>query len=450
MARDFKYTFSNSDIFKRKRFADNLVNVISKSEHFRDESFVIAIDSAWGTGKTIFLEQFEQEIKLSEEELYVNLNATVIRYNAWINDDWDDAFVPIAYHLFQQFKDDIIKMGLKEELINDFKEIVYSIGKNLLEGYLNSKGITEETMGFIKKAFNRNREIEDKSMEVDFFKAYEQNTALKNKLKKILLEISKGYGHEHKLIIIIDELDRCKPTYAIQTLEVVKHFFGIENVIFILGIDMEQLSHSVSTVYGQNMDSSGYLRRFVDLIFRLPLVELDPYIRERTQMKIEDSKIVQNAIKFYNPSVRDIVKITNSIYFFYLSQMPVDNAEKRSQFRIYVYLICLKHYYPKEYKEILSDNFCRKSEISSHENNTRVVIDNKILPKEIWEKSIYGLSSGRNMKKISELIDIDSETLIGTNIDHLINIAEVKKYNLYNLTLGQYIDRKIEVMPNQN
>jgi predicted KAP-like P-loop ATPase len=62
----------------------------------------------------------------------------------------------------------------------------------------------------------------------------------------------------------VDELDRCRPTYAIQTLELVKHLFNVPGLIFIFALDIEQLSHSVQTVYGQNMDAQGYLCRFFD------------------------------------------------------------------------------------------------------------------------------------------------------------------------------------------
>nr|WP_242950492.1 P-loop NTPase fold protein [Clostridium acidisoli] len=61
-------------------------------------------------------------------------------------------------------------------------------------------------------------------------------------------------------------------------MEIIKHLFNLENITFVLAIDMEHLSHSIATIYGQNMDSTGYLRRFFDLNFKMPLPSTDEYI----------------------------------------------------------------------------------------------------------------------------------------------------------------------------
>jgi hypothetical protein len=66
------------------------------------------------------------------------------------------------------------------------------------------------------------------------------------------------------LIVIVDELDRCRPDYAIKVLEEIKHFFDVPGVAFVLAIHREQLSASVQSVYGINFKSDDYLRRFFD------------------------------------------------------------------------------------------------------------------------------------------------------------------------------------------
>ncbi|WVV48879.1 P-loop NTPase fold protein [Pseudomonas sp. NA13] len=69
--------------------------------------------------------------------------------------------------------------------------------------------------------------------------------------------------------IFIDELDRCRPTYAIELLERVKHFFELEDCRFIVASDSTQLAHSVRAVYGEKFYSERYLSRFFDAEFRL-------------------------------------------------------------------------------------------------------------------------------------------------------------------------------------
>ena len=70
--------------------------------------------------------------------------------------------------------------------------------------------------------------------------------------------------------MIIDELDRCRPTYAIELLETAKHLFSVDNIVFVLGINIVEMSHSIRALYGSKFDAEGYLRRFIDFDYRLP------------------------------------------------------------------------------------------------------------------------------------------------------------------------------------
>ncbi len=110
-----------------------------------------------------------------------------------------------------------------------------------------------------------------------------------DEFKKELSNIQHKLGK--KVIIFVDELDRCHPIYAIKTLEIIKHFFGIPNVIFVLAIDKKQIENSVRTVFGINIDETdGYLRKFIDVEFVLPVPNLKKLIdfhMDNTMGKIE-------------------------------------------------------------------------------------------------------------------------------------------------------------------
>lgn len=87
----------------------------------------------------------------------------------------------------------------------------------------------------------------------------------RNKLKNIQEKLGK------KIIIFVDELDRCNPMYAIKTFEIIKHLFGISNIIFVLSIDKTQIENSVRRIFGTNEgEVNGYLRKFIDVDFQLP------------------------------------------------------------------------------------------------------------------------------------------------------------------------------------
>ncbi|MEJ8629403.1 P-loop NTPase fold protein [Sphingomonas sp. I4] len=72
------------------------------------------------------------------------------------------------------------------------------------------------------------------------------------------------------MFVFIDELDRCRPTYAIKFLEDVKHLFNIEGIVFVVATDSEQLAHSVKAIYGAEFEARKYLRRFFDRVFVFP------------------------------------------------------------------------------------------------------------------------------------------------------------------------------------
>ena len=107
---------------------------------------------------------------------------------------------------------------------------------------------------------------------IDKYEADKNTIAdFKDHLKKFVDHLSPQENAKNKpLIFFIDELDRCRPTYAIDLLEKIKHLFDVKGIIFVLAIDKVQIGHSIGSIYGSNMDIDGYLRRFFDLEYRLP------------------------------------------------------------------------------------------------------------------------------------------------------------------------------------
>lgn len=102
-----------------------------------------------------------------------------------------------------------------------------------------------------------------------------------------MTDFIKHANDNKQLIIFVDELDRCRPSYAIELLERIKHLFNIPGILFVLALDKRQLSHSIAAVYGNGFDSDGYLRRFIDLEYNL----LEPNIKEYIGSLIIESRL---------------------------------------------------------------------------------------------------------------------------------------------------------------
>ena len=142
---------------------------------------------------------------------------------------------------------------------------------------------------------------------------YESEKESIEHLKSKLKEIAKKTDLK-KIVVFIDELDRCRPNYAIEFLERVKHFFDLEGYIFVLSIDEAQLLESIKVLYGLNFEAEKYLRRFIDYKYILKSKIQKKYI-EDTIIRIGLDKIVEEHLK-YCISIKHFIDIIT-----YLSQI---------------------------------------------------------------------------------------------------------------------------------
>jgi hypothetical protein len=85
-------------------------------------------------------------------------------------------------------------------------------------------------------------------------------------------------GKKNTLVFFIDEIDRCRPTFSIELLERIKHLFDVPNILFVLSLDKKQLEASIAAVYGQGIDATEYLRRFIDLEYLIPTIKTKQYV----------------------------------------------------------------------------------------------------------------------------------------------------------------------------
>ena len=85
---------------------------------------------------------------------------------------------------------------------------------------------------------------------------------VRTQLEHLALALDEVHERQLPVMVLVDELDRCRPSYAIEMLEVIKHFFNTKNFVFVVATDTQQLENSINAVYGEKFDSSVYLRRF--------------------------------------------------------------------------------------------------------------------------------------------------------------------------------------------
>lgn len=237
----------------RKRYAVILTELLNNNS----KGFVMSLNNKWGTGKTTFVQMWKQDLE--------NNGFKTIYFNAWENDFEDNPLTAIIGELKSVLKSEssqsfnkLIETGLQLS-----KHIFPTLIKAILNKYIDSDNLKinlEQIVEDSKDLYKR---------EVDeYINRKESIKEFRNYLSKYVAD---NTSNGKPLVFIIDELDRCRPNYAVSILEQVKHFFNVPNVIFVLSIDKEQLGNAVKGVYGTDLiDSEEYLRRFIDFEYSLP------------------------------------------------------------------------------------------------------------------------------------------------------------------------------------
>lgn len=252
-----------SDAIGRNSDVICFCNLISTCE----ECFSIALDGKWGSGKTFFIKQVKllldylnEHTKINEDcsnklDVYFSSNPTfgeilssspshaTIYYDAWENDNDVDPILSLIYVAIStcQSELDVAKM-------RNFRDIAGSIatlltGRNVTSFLNNLQG--ENPLKQLKN---------DKSV------AKLMNDFIEN----LIVE------HGDRLVIFIDELDRCNPNFAVKLLERIKHFLTDDRVTFVFSVNIEQLQHTIKKYYGADFCASRYLEKFFDK--RVPLL----------------------------------------------------------------------------------------------------------------------------------------------------------------------------------
>ena len=229
------------DLLARQVIATRLTNLVATQE----PPLTISLHGQWGTGKTFMLKRWQKDLE--------GKGFKAIYFNAWEDDFCDDPLLAILGQMTETLKEGDLK-SLTQEIV---ATAVTLFKKNALSVLYNKTGITLET---------------DQN-ERDLLKEYLNQRATKDELKENLAKLSATIFDEtkHPLVFISDELDRCRPTFAIELLERVKHIFDVSNMVFVFGINRDELCKSLTSVYGE-INADVYLRRFFDFEFNLPEV----------------------------------------------------------------------------------------------------------------------------------------------------------------------------------
>ena len=243
-----------------------------------DGSFVLAITGRWGTGKTTFLTMLRSALE--------QRGAKSVYFNAWANDFAADPLVPLLSELEASLSE-FLPTDTKGEILKKLKSVGVKALKGTLpialryatSGLINVSG--GEATNFLEGDMGKVAEEIAKKELASYLVTKNSLEEFRTTLGEVVERAASEASTTSPIVIVIDELDRCRPTFAIELLERVKHLFEIPGIVFVLAMDPVQMEAAVRGVYGEGVDADGYLRRFIDLKFQLPKPEFDQLARQQ-------------------------------------------------------------------------------------------------------------------------------------------------------------------------
>ena len=230
---------------------------------------VVALDSEWGGGKSTFLKIWAAHLKQE--------GFPVAEFNAWETDFSGDPFVALSSHLqdhFTQIAHDSSarkKKRFAEAARKVAARTAPAIIRLATSGIVDASNLLEKTgnelASYVENRLDAYREAQQS---VDRFRVV---------LQAETLALSERH-EDHPFFVMIDELDRCRPSYAVELLEVAKHLFSVDGIIFVLAVNRSELAHAVKVLYGAKFDADGYLHRFFDLDYKLTKPDREKFVLE--------------------------------------------------------------------------------------------------------------------------------------------------------------------------
>ena len=318
-----------NDYLSRQPYLDLLKSIIANQKN-NSTGYSFAIDGEWGSGKTWILQELENQLLEEQENKYL-----IFHYNAWENDFYDEPLVAILSVMIESLKKHKKKIQengtIKKAITSSITSLLKILGNVIEKKYSINPNDIIDSVKDSGKAINDVRLSKS-----DFNKMVPLENAL-IQIKDVIIKLSK----KHHIILIVDELDRCLPEYAIKVLERLHHVCNEMPVIQILAINKQNLADSIAKVFGKdfsqdneprlwiNLFCESYLQKFVDMIISLPNGKIDSRLEVLNGLEKEFKEYIRRDI-----TGCEIIRVDDEFLASFISSL-MDGIEKRLQDKIF-------------------------------------------------------------------------------------------------------------------
>ncbi|MDG1301474.1 MAG: P-loop NTPase fold protein [Opitutae bacterium] len=279
-------------------FCRSLESYLMVDHDFVEGSLVVSLNAEFGFGKSTFLKMWENDLNARRKQEATSPLA--INLNAWESDYCDEPLLPIISALIEAIEA-TVEQPDTDPTINKLKEAAKDVAWFTV-GIGNS--IVKEAFKvdpFAAGKITQEKRDARKQTPTDLLDAYQKRRHALWNLKESLAEYFGG--EEPSAFIFIDELDRCRPDYAVSYLETIKHVFDIHGLVFVLAVDYAHLKNSAKSLYGPDLNFDEYFRKFAHRSFELP--KPDEVARKRFARSLTDYYLHNKSSRFSRLNMRD-------------------------------------------------------------------------------------------------------------------------------------------------
>lgn len=293
------------DILNRDEVIEDLFDIVQSAS--KNQAYCsFAIEGTWGVGKTFVLEGLEEKLEMEMNEETFDNRYFVFHYNCWKYDYYEEPAIAIISALKDKVDDESFKE--LQGIVKDSWEVARTAINGMAKEFVKNK-IGIDLVQVCEDVKNVTEERHEREKEFDSLFAFNRTlNSVREQIRKL--------ANYKTVVIVVDELDRCMPSYAIKTLERLHHMFeGIDNVLVIVAVDSNQLEQSIREIYGDTVDTERYLKKFISFKYKIGVGKTQKSVME----KFED---YFQAFSNYSDVDETLTE------FFQLSELDVRTIEK--------------------------------------------------------------------------------------------------------------------------
>lgn len=327
------------DTLNRAKYAEFLTQFLvgqgydtTRESGDEKRNYVLNLNSEWGSGKTYFLKRWSHDLKAHFPVVYID---------AWQQDYSDDPLMTVISSVIQQLRtqagmeEDNPEFKLPRKLLGLLKAAAPGLARSIAKRYFDIDPVLvmqEDQEAKLGDVENENGESVDmgelaSSMVKHLIDEHDaKHIAIKNLKENVanwvscVTNVSK---RRYPAFIFIDELDRCRPSYAVEMLETIKHIFDIQGIVFVVATDTEQLQHAVKAIYGEGFDARLYLGRFFNSRFSLKAPDLKSFLEVHTDIsKLSGEYLKKAGIQILPPNDDASITLSNISVILHAFKIP--------------------------------------------------------------------------------------------------------------------------------